>query len=206
MNFLVSTLSMVSVVIMSGCASVPLESYSQNTPVFDPRKYFDGSVTAWGMVQDWRGEVTRRFSADIRGEVMGNEIKLTEDFNFSDGEISQRVWQLRIKNDNEISGFANDTVGLADGQIIGNAMTLRYLIDLNIEDKTYRVKFDDKLWQIDSDVVINRASIKKFGIKVGQVTLFMRKLPISDYQAARVIHNRFEASVPMASEITAAPK
>ena len=57
-------------------------------------------------------------------------------------------------------------------------MALRwdYEMDLTVEGTTYRVLFDDWLYRIDEDNVINRSVIKKWGFNVGEVILSIRKI------------------------------
>ena len=160
---------------LGGCSPVPIETYVGDTPRFDPRIYFDGDLDAWGVVHDWRGKVTRRFSVEIIGQVDGDEVTLDENFLFNDGERSSRKWTISLLDDNVVLARADDVIGDATGKLAGNAMSLGYLIDLTVDGRQYRVRFNDMLWQIDKDVLFNRAIIRKFGVKVGAVTLFMKK-------------------------------
>ena len=160
---------------LSACNSVPVDTYVSERPYFEPRVFFDGEIDAWGVVYDWRGRVKRRFVVDILARADNDEITLDEKFLFSDGEASTRVWRITVSSDNAITARADDVVGEASGEIAGNAMGLSYVIDLPVGDRQFRVRFDDMLWQIDDDVVFNRAKISKFGLKVGEVMLFMKK-------------------------------
>ena len=49
-------------------------------------------------------------------------------------------------------------------------------MDVPVSDTTYRLKFDDWMWALPGDVVINRSYLKKFGFKVAELTLFMQKI------------------------------
>jgi len=44
-----------------------------------------------------------------------------------------------------------------------------------VDDKQYEVQMDDWMYQMDERTLINRTSMRKFGVEVGQVTLFFRK-------------------------------
>jgi oligoribonuclease (3'-5' exoribonuclease) len=44
-----------------------------------------------------------------------------------------------------------------------------------VDDKQYEVQMDDWMYQMDERTLINRTSMSKFGVEVGQVTLFFRK-------------------------------
>lgn len=146
------------------------------TPQFDPRAFFDGQVRAWGIVQDWRGRMVRSFVVDIVGRRDGEGVILDEDFVYSDGERQQRTWHIESSATGRFAGRANDIVGVAAGTAAGNALHWRYVMDLAVDGRSYRVKFDDWMWQLDERVLANRSYIRKFGVTVAEVTLFMQRV------------------------------
>ena len=66
-------------------------------------------------------------------------------------------------------------VGVAEGQLSGNALHWEYDMMLPIGDSTWQVHFDDWMFLQDGGVLINRATVSKFGFTLGQVTLFFHK-------------------------------
>ena len=46
-----------------------------------------------------------------------------------------------------------------------------------MDDTSYVVTFDDWMYLMDEDTLINRSSMLKFGVELGQVTLFFRRQP-----------------------------
>ena len=48
-------------------------------------------------------------------------------------------------------------------------------MDLKIGDGTLKVNFNDWMFLQPSGVLVNRARVTKFGIEIGQVTLFFKK-------------------------------
>jgi len=46
---------------------------------------------------------------------------------------------------------------------------------LPVNGKTYHVQFDDWMYLHDQQTMVNRASMSKFGFKLGEVTLFFKK-------------------------------
>jgi len=44
-----------------------------------------------------------------------------------------------------------------------------------VDDKVYDVHLDDWMYLIDENTLANRSFMSKFGVEVGQVTLFFRK-------------------------------
>ena len=66
-------------------------------------------------------------------------------------------------------------VGEAIGELAGNALRWQYQLNLPVDDTTYVVTFDDWMYLMDEDTLINRSSMLKFGVELGQVTLFFRR-------------------------------
>jgi hypothetical protein len=48
-------------------------------------------------------------------------------------------------------------------------------MDLPVGKRTFRVRFNDWLWLQESGVLINRARVTKFGVEIGQVSIFFLK-------------------------------
>jgi hypothetical protein len=169
-------LTLVSVALMLGsCAGTKLDYYKGTTPVVDIKEYFNGPIKAWGLVQDWRGRVVNQFDVDIVGEWDGDNGVLTEHFTYYNGEKKERIWILKKLADGSYQGTAADILGEASGAVNGNAARWNYEMDLPVGDTTYRIRFDDWMWQMNDGVLINRSYLKKFGVTVSELTIFMQK-------------------------------
>ncbi|MCG7488091.1 DUF3833 domain-containing protein [Vibrio sp. Of14-4] len=155
--------------------SADIDDYREHEPNFDLFEYFEGESTAWGMVQDYTDLQTRRFEVAIVGTIKGNTLTLVEDFVFDDGEKSRRVWSIERLEQGQYQGRADDIIGMAKGTQVGNALRWQYDFALQLEDSTVVVSFDDWLYRQDQNHVFNLTKIKKFGIEVGQITLFFQK-------------------------------
>ncbi len=70
-------------------------------------------------------------------------------------------------------------IGLARGEVAGNALRWRYRLNLPVDGSTYEVEFDDWMYLMDEDTLINRSSMSKLGVELGQVTLFFRRQAVS---------------------------
>lgn len=158
----------------SGCSS-NLEYYKDTSPKADIKEFFNGKINAWGLVQDWRGRVTTRFDVHMVGSWEGNKGKLEEDFTYYDGKKQHRTWILTQNADGSYTGTASDIIGEAKGKTEGSAVQWSYVMDIEVDGKTYRIKLDDWMWQMNNGVLINRSYLKKFGITVAELTLFMQK-------------------------------
>ena len=162
--------------LISGCATQNIQAYQNTTPTLDMHKFFSGQIDGWGMFQGRNGEVKKRFYVDIDATHEGdNVIVLDEKFSWADGSKSQRIWRLTKQADGSWKGTAGDVIGEATGEVVGNTLHWNYLLELPVEDKTYKVNFDDWMYLVDKDVMLNRSVMKKFGVELGSVTLSMHR-------------------------------
>lgn len=160
---------------LSSCGSNNLEYYKGTKPEVDIKTYFNGPIKAWGIVQDWRGRVVSRFDINMVGKWKGNTGTLTEKFSYYDGKKQERVWTIHKLADGSYEGTAADILDKATGNVLGNAARWNYVMDLPVDNTTYRITFDDWMWQLNDGVLINRSYLKKFGITVSELTIFMQK-------------------------------
>jgi hypothetical protein len=163
--------------LLSGCAGPEIHDYAREQPVLDLRRYFDGDLIAHGLFSDRSGQVQRRFTVQMKAHWQGDQGTLEEDFRYSDGTTERRVWHLTRQADGRYIGRADDVIGEAQGESAGNALRWRYTLDLPVGERRYAVQFDDWMFLMDDQTLLNRATMSKFGIRLGEVTLSMRKLP-----------------------------
>ncbi len=163
--------------LLSGCAGLEPSIYRSEKPVLDLKTYFNGTIDAWGVFQDRSGKVVRRFTVIMRCSWQGNTGTLDEDFSYSDGTQEKRIWTIRKLEGGRYSGTAGDVIGEAIGQSAGNALNWRYVLALPVNGTIYHVDFDDWMYLIDDRVMLNRAVMSKFGIRLGEVLLSFTKRP-----------------------------
>jgi hypothetical protein len=175
MNILKGTILMGLLTFLSACSAPTLDHYKGAQPPLDLQSYFTGPIKAWGLIQDHRGHVTRRFDVNMVGTWDGDTGTLQEQFQYYDGQTQERTWTIKKIADHRYEGTAGDIIGKADGKIEGNAMRWAYVMDLPVGDKTYKITFDDWMFLMNDGVLINRSYLKKFGITVAELTLFMQK-------------------------------
>lgn len=161
--------------LLAGCGHVGIDHYRSSSPAFNLNAYFTGQTRAWGLVQNYRGEVVRRFSVDLCGYQRDGQLILDEDFVYDDGETQFRQWRISPDGDGRWKGRADDIIGVAEGSEAGFALQWAYQMDLEVDDTVYRVSFDDWMYRLDEQHVFNRAAIKKWGVTVAEVTLFFEK-------------------------------
>jgi hypothetical protein len=163
--------------VLAGCSGMKLQDFADGTPRFRLEDYFVGRTTAWGLFQDRFGRVRRSFRAEIAGRYDAGVLTLVEDFTYDDGERQQRVWQITPQGDGSYRGRADDVVGIARGEALGNAVHWQYELELPVGERVWQVSFDDWMLLQDDAVVINRATVSKLGLTLGEVTVFFQKRP-----------------------------
>lgn len=179
LNLITLTSTIWIMVFVTTSCSVTPEEYKNETPVFDLASYFNGNVEAWGIFQDYSGKVIKRFNVKMIGTWSDNRGILDERFTYSDGTTQRRIWRLQKIDDNNYTGTADDVVGVATGIAHGNALQWKYTMALTVDGETYHVQFDDWMYLVDKDTVINRSIMKKLGVSLGEVTLFFKRNEMS---------------------------
>jgi hypothetical protein len=164
---------------LTGCATQNIADYAAEKPVLDLRQYFNGTLDAYGVFTDRSGKVVKRFTVVMvcswTGKLGEETGVLDEDFSYSDGTRQKRVWKLQRRADGSYVGRADDVVGIANGQERGNAFQWGYTLNLPVDGKVYEVQFDDWMYLMTDKVMLNKATMSKFGIKLGEVTLSFTK-------------------------------
>ncbi len=170
-------LAVIGVLTLAGCSEMRVDDFAGATPTFKPEEYFQGRTKAWGFFQDRFGTIKRQFVVEIDGTIDNGTLVMNESFAYADGEKATRVWRITPLGNGEYEGTAGDVVGTARGKVAGNAMNFAYEIDLPIQGSTWRVHFDDWMLQQDEEVMVNKSTITKFGIELGEVFIFFRRIP-----------------------------
>ena len=166
----------ISAAVLTACGSVDVDHYAREKPELELSSFFNGTIDAWGIFQKRDGAVARRFHVVIEASWRSpQEGVLDERFTYSDGETQRRVWTLKRQSDGTWQGTADDVVGVATGKVAGNALRWTYIMRLPVDGKEYLVDFDDWMWQLDDSSMMNRSVMSKFGIDLGEVTLFFKK-------------------------------
>ncbi|MEO0348013.1 MAG: DUF3833 family protein, partial [Pseudomonadota bacterium] len=119
--------------------------------------------------------VVSRFEVTMHGSWQGNNGVLNEHFLYDNGNKQKRIWHITKLDQEHYLGKANDIIGEARGQQCGAAIRWRYQMLIPVKNLKLKLNFDDWMWQINKDVMINRSYLKKFGITLAELTLIMTK-------------------------------
>lgn len=162
------------IALLLGCSTTTLD-YQDTQPEFDLKEYFTGELKGWGLVKNYQGKVTKRFSVDMTGTWEENKGVLYELFTYQDGTTQERTWYLTKQANNFNTGTASDVIGEASGKQQGFAFNWNYDLLFKSDGKQIQVHLQDWLYQVDDNAVISEAKIKKFGVIVGEVIVFILK-------------------------------
>jgi hypothetical protein len=164
-------------ILLTGCQGNKMKpiDFKDQQPRLIIEDYLSGKVNAWGILQNRAGKVTRQFSAELNGKWDGKKLVLDEKFNWSDGEIQKRQWQINKIDEHNYEGSAGDVVGTAKGYSYGPAFKFEYVLLVPVKGKEIKITFDDWIFKQDDKVAINRATMTKFGIKVAELTVMFVK-------------------------------
>jgi hypothetical protein len=154
-----------------------ISKYKNTRPKLILEEYFSGKIEAWGQFEDPFGIVRKKFTCSIISKWDKNISTLTinESFIYDDGTKENRIWKLIKVNNNYYEGTTDNVIGVAKGITSGNTFHWKYKFQLSLYGRKTKVSFDDYMYLQDSNVIINKAKMKKFGITLGTVFLFFKK-------------------------------
>ncbi len=165
--------------LLSACSTVTPAAYHDQQPELRLESYFNGPLTADGLVFDRSGKVVRRFHVDLMGVWHGDSGTLTEHFTYSDGKTQERVWHLHREPDaggmRRYTGTAGDIVGTAAGAADGNAFHWNYVLALPYHGHVIDVHMDDWMYQMNQHVLLNRTDMSKLGIHLAGLFIAFHK-------------------------------
>lgn len=175
-------LATLAFLVLAACAGTPsLDEPKLSDRKLDLEEFFDGRLVAYGQFQDLFGTVRRRFEVEVTGDWDGERLRLVEDFVYEDGATERRVWTLRKTGPDNWVGSAPGVIGQATGEERGDTFNWQYTIDLPIPAAdgsvdTLRATFDDWMWLLSDDRLLNRAYMSRFGVRIGEVIITFEKL------------------------------
>ena len=121
---------------------------------FRPEAFFQGRTVAQGILQDRTGRVGRRFVAEMEGR--------------RDGPA--HVLEGRYE------GTASDVIGKAAGIATPDSLHLDYRMRIPIGKRAWVVRFDDVMHRVNDNNIINRATLRLFGIRIADLTVTMQRV------------------------------
>jgi hypothetical protein len=150
-------------------------SQTENSPLL-LEDFFNGKSTAHGQVMSRSGTVTRRFTVHIDSSWIGNVGTLKEEFEWSDGEKTSRVWTVKKTGESSYEGTAADIIGTAIGASLGHSFFWKYRMLVNTGKATCKIRFDDRLYKVGEKILLNESVMYWYGLRVGKILISFQKL------------------------------
>lgn len=146
-------------------------------PLLELTSLLKGHTRAWGLFEDRFGRVRRRFLVDMHGHWEGERFVLDERFAYDTGDVETRTWLVTPEGGGRFSATCPDCVGVARGQGDRDSIRMKYDFRLKLQRRTVTVSFDDRIYRMDDRHAVNRARMSKWGIKLGELSLFFERAP-----------------------------
>ena len=160
----------------AGCTALPVSRFAGDSPPLDPIAFFTGRTHSWGVFENRAGAPTRRFRTDCWGHLEGTELRLDQTFTYDDGHRQLRHWRIRRTDAHHFAATANDVVGTGTGEAQGNAFRWEYTVALQPGNPLENVHLRQWMYlQEDGRTLLNRGTVRAFGVEVAQVTEQFRK-------------------------------
>ena len=171
------SLAILMIIFLAGCMGQPsLEDEKLSDIELNLEDFFEGRTVAYGQFQDVFGTVRRLFKVEIEGKWDGKTLTMVEDFVYEDQSTEQRIWVLEKTGGQTWVGRADGVYDQASGEERGNAFNWNYQFDLPTESGSMKVTFNDWMWQLTEDRLLNKAYISRFGVRLGEVIIMFEKV------------------------------
>ena len=163
------------VALLAGCATPPNIATDPHARTLVLEKFFVGHTIGDGIFVNTLNGSERKIRVLLEGGWNGRVLRLFEDFYFADGERQQKTWILTKTGPNIYSGTREDVIGTATGTQEGAQVRLTYDASLVSNGSSIQVSFSDVLALEPDGSLLNKAVISKLGVKIGDVTLRIRR-------------------------------
>ncbi len=140
------------------------------TPGFRLERRLLGVNRVAGLVHDRFGRLRVTFSGLIETRVEEGALTVTQELDYADGRIERRYWCLRPEGAHGYRGSTSDFLGDVTGTAQGNAVNLRYKINLPIAGGLRPTAFDEWMYLQPDGSILHHAVMRIWGIRVGTVS------------------------------------
>lgn len=156
---------------------MPQDMTPSPTPRFEITSFLEGRTTAMGVFEDRFGTLRRRFWVEIMGRWQDGVFLLEETFTYDTGDSEARTWRVVPQPEGRFTATCLDCVGEAQGECTGDSILMRYRFRLKLSGRELVVSFHDRIYRMGDDIAVNRATMSKWGVRLGELCLFFRRDP-----------------------------
>ena len=144
--------------------------------LFELTTFLAGATRAWGIFEDRFGKLRRRFDVEMNGRWEGPVFILDERFTYDTGETENRTWRVEPFGDGRFRATCLDCVGEAEGRCDIDSIRMDYRFRLNLGGCELIVSFNDRIYRMSATQAVNRATMSKWGVKLGELSLFFHRV------------------------------
>lgn len=144
--------------------------------------FFLGKAAGHGLFEDRFAQIKRRFELRFEGFYESDNVfMLNEEIDYDDGAREERSWRIGMTpeldhNLNRVSIECDDLVGAATGTVSETEMRLKYIYRLKLQgNRVVNVRMLDRMYLQPDGSVINRATMRKYGIYLGDLAVILTK-------------------------------
>ncbi len=133
-----------------------LDSISKGAK-FDIKKFFEGDVEGFAIIQDSSGKIIDTEALKINGKWDGNKGVIQQNFVYASGNKDSRTWLITMdESGSTFSAIGHDIAAPAQGKQVGNAMQMIYALMLpgKMDKQKVKVNFEDKIYLVDDESAI----------------------------------------------------
>lgn len=173
-----STLAATAALLVPGCTAMRPRDFAATTPAFSPEKFFEGRTESHGFFETRGGQPRAAFSTRSTGARDDDgALVLHQQFTYANGRAQARHWRLHRLDAHRYEATADDVVGPARGEVFGATFHWRYTVALAPRNPLSHVALEQWMTlQPDGQTVLNRAILRKWGVRVGMVTEVFRRV------------------------------
>ncbi|MEM7619060.1 MAG: DUF3833 family protein [Pseudomonadota bacterium] len=143
--------------------------YAKESPTLDLKTHLQGNFIASGLIYDYTGRVNTRFRAKLQGRFDSRSGTLDENFVYSHGPTQKRKWNITLEQNGKFTATAADVIGKAQGEYKGNALVMRYRLQLPKRSGGYILDVVDWMYLLEDGTILNRSEMRKFNLKVAEL-------------------------------------
>ena len=142
---------------------------------FQLTTFLHGHTKAWGVFEDRFGRLRRLFEVDMQGGWQDGVFVLDERFAYDDGRVEQRTWRVKPLSAGRFEATCTECVGAAYGESANGMIRMSYTFRLKLPSRTVTVDFEDRLYRMSPRTAVNRATVRKWGVRLGELSLFFER-------------------------------
>lgn len=160
---------------LSGCASMQPRDFAGTSPALDPIAFFTGRTSSTGVFEDRAGRPTKRFHTYSVGRLEDGVLQLDQTFRYDDGTVQRRRWSIQRVGRDRFEARAGDVIGVGRGEASGSSFRWSYTVQLDSGNPLTRVHLRHWMYLHDDRTLLNRATLRVLGVRVGSVSEVFRR-------------------------------